>query len=276
MTAALTAFGTKSVTPRTPKKHTVIVDEAASTFARRVLGERAARVGRLLRLAAKRGDSKPAHVHQLRVATRRTLAALETFAALIPRRRAKKLRRSLRRIRRAAGAARDADVLVPHVKSRGEGLSRKLFTELSQRLSHDCAAAHDALRKAFGKRQRQRWKTTVRRCLKKVGWRGNARKPPTATELLERAGSKLMQDLRQFAVVGPADVKAIHALRLKIKRLRYVLELCNLSVPAKRVERSSHDGYAVRPGHVRRALGNGHGAKERDGVDAGCVVDRGA
>src|SRR5262245_11473393 len=53
----------------------------------------------------------PEHVHQLRVATRRADAAMRAFADFLPRRKAKKLRRALKRIRRAAGEARDHDVM---------------------------------------------------------------------------------------------------------------------------------------------------------------------
>jgi hypothetical protein len=61
------------------------------------------------------------HVHQLRVATRRTLAAFEAFHAVIPAKRRDWFEKRLRRLRRAAGEARDLDVL-------------------TERLTHDSAA----------------------------------------------------------------------------------------------------------------------------------------
>lgn len=50
-------------------------------------------------------------VHQLRVATRRAIAAIDAFRDLLPTKRADWFTKQLRRIRRAAGEARDLDVL---------------------------------------------------------------------------------------------------------------------------------------------------------------------
>ena len=49
--------------------------------------------------------------HQLRVATRRAGAALEIFRDCLPEKDYQTARKQLRRLRRAAGAARDWDVL---------------------------------------------------------------------------------------------------------------------------------------------------------------------
>ena len=53
----------------------------------------------------------PEHVHRLRVATRRTLAAFDVFRDVLPAKRAAWFRKRLRLLRRAAGDARDLDVL---------------------------------------------------------------------------------------------------------------------------------------------------------------------
>ena len=50
------------------------------------------------------------HVHQLRVSTRRAGAALAIFAFCLPGKTLKKIKKRLRRLRRAAGQARDWDV----------------------------------------------------------------------------------------------------------------------------------------------------------------------
>src|SRR5689334_6327389 len=55
-------------------------------------------------------DHDGEHVHQLRVGTRRADAALRIFRTCLPGRVYKAARRRLRRLRRAAGAARDWDV----------------------------------------------------------------------------------------------------------------------------------------------------------------------
>src|SRR4051812_10904613 len=52
----------------------------------------------------------PEHVHQLRVAPRRAGAALDIFELCLPAKVYKSAKKRIRRIRRAAGAARDWDV----------------------------------------------------------------------------------------------------------------------------------------------------------------------
>src|SRR5262245_29676581 len=57
-------------------------------------------------------------VHQLRVWTRRATAALRLYEDFLPRRRSAWMGKQLKRIRRAAGQARDCDVLIQRLKKR--------------------------------------------------------------------------------------------------------------------------------------------------------------
>src|SRR5262245_3086583 len=54
----------------------------------------------------------PEAVHKLRVATRRARAALDMFAGALPRKALRRGRKTLRKLRRAAGAVRNLDVLL--------------------------------------------------------------------------------------------------------------------------------------------------------------------
>lgn len=54
-------------------------------------------------------------IHKLRVAVRRATAAVDAFAPCLPRRTHRRARRTLRDVRRAAGAARDWDVFFPAI-----------------------------------------------------------------------------------------------------------------------------------------------------------------
>ena len=76
------------------------------------------------------------HVHQLRVATRRTLAAFDAFHAVIPAKRRAWFEKRLRRLRRTAGEARDLDVL-------------------TDRLAHDAARARSRLVAMLSKQRRK-------------------------------------------------------------------------------------------------------------------------
>src|SRR5438132_1321381 len=87
----------------------------------------AARLTLKARLEVIRGDLEqalrettedPEPVHQLRVGSRRAVAALELFAACLPHKTYRRARKRLRRLRRAAGIARDWDVFLETLSSR--------------------------------------------------------------------------------------------------------------------------------------------------------------
>src|SRR5262249_20900183 len=80
--------------------------------ARRVLAIRLATVHRALPLAIQDARRDIEHVHQLRVATRRARAALDIFIDCLPDGAYRAAKKELRKIRRAAGAARDWDVFL--------------------------------------------------------------------------------------------------------------------------------------------------------------------
>ncbi|HEY1785731.1 MAG TPA: CHAD domain-containing protein, partial [Pirellulales bacterium] len=91
------------------------VEDRFDVVARRALEGRLDFVWHFLTRAAA-ADHQPEDVHQLRVATRRAMAALEIFQTLLPPRRTRKMKKQLKRIRRAAGGARDLDVLAARLK----------------------------------------------------------------------------------------------------------------------------------------------------------------
>src|SRR4051812_42576378 len=86
-------------------------NESVEDVARRVLEDRLDLVWHYLPRAAKGPKSETENVHQLRVATRRAVAALDTFSHLLGKRRLKWMNKQLKKVRRAAGDARDFDVL---------------------------------------------------------------------------------------------------------------------------------------------------------------------
>src|SRR5262245_48894926 len=80
--------------------------------ARRALALRLQVVADHLPKAVAAAEEDVEHVHQLRVATRRADAALRLFHLCLPRKVYRRARKRLRKIRRAAGAARDWDVFL--------------------------------------------------------------------------------------------------------------------------------------------------------------------
>ena len=85
--------------------------DRTSDVADRTLRFRLANVQHYLPLAAKKPDEDIEYVHELRVATRRTTAALRLYADMLPHRRTARMETRLKQIRRAADDARDCDVL---------------------------------------------------------------------------------------------------------------------------------------------------------------------
>ncbi|HWY86919.1 MAG TPA: CHAD domain-containing protein [Gemmataceae bacterium] len=98
--------------------HGLRQDMPVVAAARHVLLARLAPVRDRLPQAVFHADEDPEHVHQLRVSTRRAGAALRIFAACLPAKVYDKVRKKLRAVRRAAGAARDWDVFLDFLAQR--------------------------------------------------------------------------------------------------------------------------------------------------------------
>src|SRR5690242_19116005 len=86
--------------------------------AEHVLEVRLGAVAYHLPLALEQAHEDPEHIHDLRVSTRRAAAALRIFADCLPAKVHKSSKKYLRRLRRSAGQARDADVFLTTVSAR--------------------------------------------------------------------------------------------------------------------------------------------------------------
>ena len=159
-------------------------------------------------------SSDPEYLHQLRVGLRRLRSALRAFRELLHRKEVKVVVRALRRISPRLGAARDWDVLIGRLGTRAGPL------------------------KAKRDRARERARRAVRsRNFKHVLARARALRVRKSEQplakfgaaALERAHRKLRkQDFE------PADFAARHALRIRVKRLRYSVEFFAPAFPRPR------------------------------------------
>jgi CHAD domain-containing protein len=152
----------------------------------------------------------PECLHQLRVGQRRLRSALRSFRKILVRKDVKRVNRSLRKLSPALGAARDWDVLVARLER--------------------SAAPLDLLARAHAKRARARERARKAIRSKAFG------------QLLARAGALQAQDTREtVAEFGAAaleralrklrkqeidwsDPATRHAVRIRVKRLRYTCE----------------------------------------------------
>src|SRR5436305_778371 len=103
-------------------------DDPTGEVAARALRDRLAAVRHYLPLAAERAGEDMEYVHDLRVWSRRAAAALRLFAELLPHHPRDWVKKRLKRLRRAAGEARDCDVLIRRLarRPRNPGTARWL------------------------------------------------------------------------------------------------------------------------------------------------------
>ena len=210
--------------------------------ARRVFEVRLGAVARCLPPALKQAREDPEHVHQLRVATRRARAALDIFEPCLPDKVNRKLKKHLRKLRRAAGAARDWDVFLeglheqcepPAGRKRGPGrkntssASRNwpgldLLTgyALGQR-----AAAQVHLEALAADHYAERFDGIVAATIDAVA-------PADASvlgRLLDLARPLLFRLVGELATAAAGDLDDyghLHQVRILGKRLRYAMEIC--------------------------------------------------
>jgi CheY-like chemotaxis protein len=194
--------------------------------AARSLETRLAAVHHYLPLAAERADEDEEYIHQLRVGTRRARAAMKLYRDVLPRRDAGMIKIDLKQIGRAAGDARDYDVLI------------------SRLFANDCPPAAERFAQTLRARRRkaQTLIVAVHRDLAQHGdfERDVARmlehlqthQQPAAERDDAFFGQWSRWSLRpvvkkffQAEPVDWTDVSALHKFRIRGKSLRYTMEL---------------------------------------------------
>ena len=163
----------------------------------------------------------PEFLHQLRVGLRRLRAALRAFRGLLPPKTTRKLKRVLRKLSPKLGAARDWDVLVARLEADG--------------------GSAGLLRKARARRARARRAARRAMVSKRFAGIGPAVRGLAAAEsgeslahfgaaALDRAHRKLMA---QADGADWADASVRHAVRIRVKRLRYSCEFFASAFPSR-------------------------------------------
>jgi CHAD domain-containing protein len=194
--------------------------------ARHVLTVRLDAVRHYLPPALRHADEDPEHVHQLRVATRRAGAALRIFAVCLPSKTLDGARKELRRLRRAAGDARDWDVFRDMViawcrqqpASRCPGLDFSIGYATAQR-----ETAQMQLLDVAGDAP-----LTFDRFLAETVaavHRPSNSGPRRLIDLARPMLSGLLQELEQAAARDLNDYAQLHQVRIAGKRLRYAMEV---------------------------------------------------
>jgi CHAD domain-containing protein len=204
---------------------------SAGELARAVLQRTFEELREHLALAALHAEGHVEHVHRVRVAARRGLTFVRIAGDLLRRRDRRRLRRLLRKIRRAAGEARDLDVLLLQhtgapADTRGVG-ERALLVEMLERRS----AAQVPIQAMHARLAAdERYADRARRIPRRVARRG--RHIPARPWAIERLGAVF----ERFVDATPHDLRdtaALHRYRIRAKDLRYALDELAPALPRR-------------------------------------------
>ncbi len=179
-------------------------------------------------------------VHDFRVAVRRLRSWLRAADDLLHEDIPRSDRAALRRIARCAGAARDAQVQWQWLTAPGEPFSAGA-ARAAQWLAAERLRTYVSAREALQRLAAARWAKLTTALAATLAPSGDGTPPPAA----ETLGAHLSPVLvRHVAVARRAldrvehrtQVEAIHRARIKVKRLRYLVEA--VDAPSARVTRT--------------------------------------
>jgi CHAD domain-containing protein len=195
--------------------------------ARRVLTVRLEVVRDYLPLALHESQSDSEHVHQLRVGTRRAGAALDIFSVCLPPKAYRTARKQLRRIRRAAGEARDWDVFLIELAGRVQrgrkpqpGLDFLIGHAFGQRAT---AQKHLETANAHFPFDLDRLLADTVAAVQPA--HDDDAEPRTLLDLAQPLLSALLAELDRTAARDLNDYGNLHQVRIAGKKLRYAMEV---------------------------------------------------
>lgn len=163
-------------------------------------------------------------VHKLRVSTRRASAVARGFEGVVRKKDLKRLRKTLKKIRRAAGPVRDRDVLEALVDDRmARTADRPQTVGLAFCAGVLGAGAAGCRRECWSALQRPRIARLVADA-ERVKVRKRSRKT-TLGELGSRQIAGASEAFNNARRADLRDIENLHALRIAGKRLRYSMEL---------------------------------------------------
>jgi CHAD domain-containing protein len=204
-----------------------------SAAARQVLSDRLHLCWYYLPLASESYTDDVEYVHQLRVSTRRAVAAVEIFSQVLPERRGRKMLRWLKKARRAAGPARDDDVLAAQLnKLAKKKESRSTIQGLLEQVEAHRAKSQAAIDAFYEHSLKKDAPARIEKILDRIKWRSEGSEPS-----FRAAGDTYLQaSLAEFKAVAAGDLRnaePLHALRIAGKQLRYAMEVFHEAYPPK-------------------------------------------
>ena len=222
------------------KRKWIAVDsprEPVTRVACRALENRLLAVWDHLPSAAKKADEDPEHVHQLRVSSRRAMAAVETFECFLPSRRTEWFKKHLRRVRRAAGDARDFDVLADRLAKSLEHDSSPAARRILKLAAACRCGAQPAIRKIHQRLRNRDYKRRVANLLKNVRPENEANQvEPDFADFARQAMRRVLDAFFAASHANLTDTAKLHLFRIAGKQLRYSMEIFAGAFPTSFVE----------------------------------------
>lgn len=171
------------------------------------------------------GDGQTAEaVHRLRVATRRTLAAIEAFRDLLPPKRTSWFEKRLRRLRRAASDARDLDVLTARLRSGPPRTTaaQRARSRLVAMLSQQRDVSRQPIRDLYEELLAADWQGRMEGLLERISSRS---REPLFGRYARRRFKPVVMEFFSLADRKLRSATEIHRLRIEGKKLRYAMEI---------------------------------------------------
>lgn len=165
-------------------------------------------------------------VHKLRVSTRRAGAGLALFGDHLSKERSRRVRRVLKRVRRAAGGARECDVFARQFSARMDGddpQQVRAAAYLVGWLSSERRVAAALLRAELGADERSLRKrcTALLESMESAG----SERAPSLGMVARAALVPLVDAVRRSEGDDLTEMIHVHELRIALKRLRYAVEV---------------------------------------------------
>jgi CHAD domain-containing protein len=170
-------------------------------------------------------------VHQMRVATRRLRSALRDFAPLMRRRPMKKVKRDLKRVADALGAARDQDVaIVALERLQSEAKDDQIKTGVEKLIGERRATRERAQLDLMETLAVTAIEDLQTRFTAAINEATKQKKSARVVSFNEAGRAAVSESLREFcdlsrSLYEPFNIEELHELRIAAKRLRYAIEL---------------------------------------------------
>jgi CHAD domain-containing protein len=205
----------------------ISADARVADAARVVLSSRLDVVCRFLPLAAQKPNQDPEYVHQLRVGTRRSGAALRAFASALPRKLLKEMRNRLRSLRRAAADARDWDVFLAALPAAKPltGETAQLALVFLTGYAYGARAAAQERLVAAANESGASLATFTSGLVERIREPERADSSASFGALAATQLGRLFKEFNAAIAANPTTPDALHALRIGGKRLRYAIEI---------------------------------------------------